>query len=179
EAVDIVDDLFTINLSQGWNLIGNPFNFTLDWSRVIDENPDAPNEVQTYTGAYSASTHLNPMQGAFVFVDDAMVLNLPSIKIVPGGRESKREARLRNALDAPEWDVDINVEQGNLKNAIAGIGMRTDASADFDRYDGVSLPRFTQYLELNHSRKTLGYHHTRDVVPTSGSYVWEFTLESS
>ena len=37
---------FTMNLSQGWNLIGNPYNLTISWNQVLTDNSDPADTLE-------------------------------------------------------------------------------------------------------------------------------------
>ena len=73
----------------------------------------------------------------------------------------------------------MNLKQGELVNSISGIGMQSDAKIGFDKYDDVSLPRFIEYIDLNHENVINGNPFSKDVVPTSENYSWKFIVESN
>jgi hypothetical protein len=57
--------------------------------------------------------------------------------------------------------------------------MRADAENGYDQFDEMTLPRFVNYLEINHDKKLYGYPYSMDVIPTNLEKVWEFTIEST
>jgi hypothetical protein len=101
------------------------------------------------------------------------------VKKCVGCRESSASATLRNSIDQAEWDLDFVVKQGDISNVIGGVGMRLDASEDYDIYDGFSMPRFSKYLDVNHDKKLNQYHYSKDVIPTSDNHTWNFKVEAS
>src|SRR6185295_1390503 len=42
-----------------------------------------------------------------------------------------------------------------------------------------TVPRFVEYLELDHTKKLHGAFYTKDIVPTAAEYEWTFDVESS
>lgn len=181
KTVDVSAKPFTITLKAGWNQIGNPYNFNLQWSDLVAVNPGLPVSFRAYNGLISNfenKTLLNKMEGGFVNVATDMDLVYP-VKKCSGCREESASAALRNSIDQDEWDVDFVVKQGDISNVIGGVGMRLNASEDFDIYDGFSMPRFSKYLDVNHDKKLNQYHYSKDVIPTSDNHTWNFKVETS
>ncbi|HET9486553.1 MAG TPA: T9SS type A sorting domain-containing protein, partial [Chryseosolibacter sp.] len=178
-------DLETINLNQGWNMIGNPYLTQISWSDVAALNgltgPAA--ELKKYNGAgYSVQTQLlEPYEGAFVFVNNA----IPDV-IIPfkgqtsvGGR-TKGFAAFDTDISKDTWGLKLHVTQGKFNYELGSIGMAPDANPSFDDYDDVTPPRLFDYLEMNFSHPE---HHarrfTRDIVPTQENFTWNFTVDSN
>ncbi len=172
---------FTISLKAGWNQIGNPYNFNILWSDMVSANPGVPISFRSYNGSiknFENKTTLSVMEGGFINVQTDMQLMFP-VKKNTGGRTSSSQYVLENSIDQNEWEVDFTIKQGDISNVIGGFGMRPDASEDFDIYDGFSMPRFDEFLEINHNKKLNKYHYSKDVVPTTESYVWNFKVDAS
>lgn len=173
------DAPFSLPVVSGWNQIGNPYNFDVDWSDLRDANPSLPPNFRHYrNGSFEdGDDEIRKMEGVFINVGNAGTLVFPVVKPT-GGRKSKN-AKKTNPLDDPDWEVYLNVEQGDLKNLISGVGMHPEASLENDIYDGLSMPRFNDYLELNHTKSLHGFAYSKDIVPTANSFVWDFTVETS
>lgn len=173
------DAPFILPVVSGWNQIGNPYNFDIDWSDLRDANPSLPSNFRHYrNGSFEdGDDEIRKMEGVFINVGNAGTLVFPVVKPT-GGRKSKN-AKKTNPLDDPDWEVYLNVEQGDLKNLISGVGMHPEASLENDIYDGLSMPRFNDYLELNHTKSLHGFAYSKDIVPTANSFVWDFTVETS
>jgi hypothetical protein len=172
---------FALQLKAGWNQIGNPYNYDLDWNDLVAANPGLPVTFRKYNGAnksFENSTSLERMRGGFVNVSSSMELVYPTTKSTNGRTKGAYEP-LNNPIDRPNWEVDFEISHNDIKNLISGLGMRADADAGFDPYDGFSMPRFDEYLELNHIGKIGKYHYSKDVVPTADKHTWEFTIDAS
>jgi hypothetical protein len=172
---------FTIQLKAGWNQIGNPYTFNVQWSDLVAANTGLPVTFRTWNGAiqnFENKTTLSPMEGGFVNVPSDMTLVFPSKKNTNGRITSTYEP-LTNSIDQPSWEVDFVLKQGEIMNLIGGIGMRTDASDQYDIYDGFSMPRFNQYLDLNHESSLNNYHYSKDVVQSKDAHTWQFNVETS
>lgn len=173
----------SIDLVQGWNLIGNPYNFNLLWSDIMTANGD-PSGINTpvdYTGSFVNATQIDRYGGVFVFTDAATTLDIPVTRNSSiNGRNGSIQVPLLEQLSENEWDLSFSLSADNLNFDIAGLGMRENAKVSFDKYDGISMPRFIDYLELNFEHPEFFANKFRkDVVPVSDSYKWEFTIETN
>ena len=180
---------FTINLNQGWNLIGNPYLFNLDWTEILNAsgNPtDMPDQLRVINSAgngYDNTQSLGTFRAAFINSPSATTLTFPLHDANASARKSDAGNSipyLKNNIDKDNWEVAFNLHSPTLQMPFAGFGMRTDASEERDRYDDFTMPRFKDYLELNYKDlKFVGSSYTRDVVPTHNNYVWNFTVNDS
>ncbi|MCS7019503.1 MAG: Ser-Thr-rich GPI-anchored membrane family protein [Cytophagales bacterium] len=176
---------FVMNLQQGWNQIASPYNFNISWAdvRAANNNPNGLGRLRTFDGNFRDDDVLRRFRGGFVFADRALSLNIPVLKnrnINSGRVEANEPPTLRNPIGSNEWEVQLHVRHGELSNTLAGFGMRPDAAELKDDYDDMTLPRFADYLEVNFLHPEYFYpKFTKDIVPTTNQYVWEFTVETN
>ncbi|MEY4930979.1 MAG: hypothetical protein RI909_1703, partial [Bacteroidota bacterium] len=172
---------FTLQLKAGWNQIGNPYNFNILWNELVAANPGLPLSFRGFNGSiknFENKTTLNRMEGGFVNVPADMELIYP-VKKNSNGRIESPGGTLENSIDQADWDLDFIIAQGDISNMIGGFGMRQHASEGFDIYDGFSMPRFDEFLEINHNKKLNRYNYSKDVIPTADHHTWEFKVEAS
>jgi hypothetical protein len=100
------------------------------------------------------------------------------IKNSSGGRMGESLVK-QNSIDSDDWEVLLKIKNGELMNDLGGIGMHRDAELMNDRFDDFTLPRFFDYLELNHRKNFINIPISKDIVPVQENYTWEFTIESS
>ena len=170
-----------ITLKPGWNLIGNPYPFSIDWTEVeaigesgedVDEKKLILHRMNNEKGYYEDNTSLAAYEGAFLYLDsgEISVKLYPSIKLDskqnPGGRLSTAKPELSNG-----WELPLVVEHAGFEYSRNGIGMRKEASSGWDVYDGVQLPKLMEYAELLISANTQ-VPLNRSVVPEQNTYVW-------
>jgi hypothetical protein len=173
---------YSIELRSGWNQIGNPYNFDLNWEDIVARNPGLPTVFRTYNGTiqnFQNSLVLERMRGGFINVSTDQTLYFPVLNPNSTGGRVKNYTPLTNSIDNRDWEVNFEISQNSISNVIGGLGMRHDASLEMDRYDGISMPRWNEYLDINHTRKSGKYHFSKDIVPSSEEHTWEFTIESS
>jgi hypothetical protein len=175
---------FTISLTNGWNQIGNPFNFNVAWEDIVNDSENDEVEVgnlRVYNGAattpWSNGATLTKMSGGFIMAAAAGQLYIPvatSSRTMP-----KPKPNFAQPLGSATWAVDLKLKAGDFSSEFGGIGMHTTAKADHDKHDDYTLPRFNDYLELNHHKKLHGSPFTRDIVPTANEHIWTFDIESN
>lgn len=181
-------DPFEISLKQGWNQIGNPYPYKIFWADVTDSNSVAVNmelgEMVSFssTGYVRNAVDIDQFGGAFVFADSALDLRIPVTKNDAIGRRPKPGFTIGETgpIDGPRWQVPLVLESGKLIYPLGGIGMNPAADDSKDHLDAITLPRFTEYLELNfHHPEFFAPNFSRDIVSPKEEYVWEFMVESN
>ena len=168
---------YQMALRKGWNLIGNPYPFQLDWNYVIAQNAHLISKLDLYTfnKSYRLSTKLNEFEGGFVFAEQAMTLEIPVTDPEYSG------ARIaQNKSPETEWTLNLILDNGRVTNQLSGLGMHDEADESFDQFDRPQLPRFIDYLDISfyhpeHFVKNLA----QDIVPTQESYIWEFIVSTN
>jgi FG-GAP-like repeat/IPT/TIG domain len=175
---------FTKLLSQGWNLIGNPYRINISWEQVLVDNPASigVESLQVFKGtAQSAGNIMKPFSGGFVWSDQAASMVIDPRTAGSGGRISGIKRKIASDdIDMSEWLLDINLITNDGAAKLGGFGMHAEALELKDRYDGMSVPRFFSYTDLFTEHQEYFYPwFATDVVPTTTSYTWSFTLASN
>lgn len=168
---------FTIDLKTGWNQIGNPYNFNVLWSEVLAAS-NLNIKLRTYTGQFTDASVLNKFQGGFVLANSDGTLKFPTQYNGAAGREMEASKKLTNSIDQENWEVTFDVKHDGVENSFGGVGMNTSASPQYDEFDDFTLPRFINYVELNHAKKFSNIYYTKDVVPTADNFTWDFKVEA-
>lgn len=169
------DNPFMLNLEAGWNQIGNPFPFVLDWNAVLDfnGNPETVTQLMVYDHdnvSLIESTTLKPFEGGFVFADAPITLIIPVMTKAGASAGRINADNVRNG-----WFVPLTVSQGEVRTEIAGFGMHVDALEGRDRFDLPAPPKFIRYVELTTNRGDLNM--VRDIVDVRDRYAWHVTLD--
>jgi hypothetical protein len=171
--------VFTLTLQPGWNQIGDPYPFNIDWGVVQAANPGAGlNSLWLFeNGSYLKKSVLAAWKGAFVFSDNGGVVSFPlSAKTSEAGRTD-----LGPALNpvAGEWLLPMTIEAGGIRSSFAA-GMYSEAKSGKDAYDEIAVPRIFDYLEMSTFHpEFFAPRFATDVVPPSAEHTWEYTLTTN
>jgi Secretion system C-terminal sorting domain len=176
---------FKLNLSKGWNQIGDPYPFDVDWDDVVGANPgkSVGNLIvfNPSSTLLAESNSLKVWSGGFVFVDDDVNdFSFPvTLKNTAGGRIANGEIP-GSDLSGSVWLVPLTLQKGSGENKMIGVGMHPNASNSKDQFDAVTIPRFFNYLEMSvHHAEFFYPEFTRDIVQTTNQYSWDFLASSN
>ncbi|MBX2840121.1 MAG: IPT/TIG domain-containing protein, partial [Flammeovirgaceae bacterium] len=176
------DEPFTVSLKEGWNLIGNPYNFDVGWDDILNFNPgfSSSQKLKIFNKGFEDGEALKTFQGGFVFSDGEFELKIPVEQNIPSGGRLAKSILEKNPIDQESWKVDISLKAGEFSNNFGAIGMHPYAELSKDRYDQMTLPRFLTYLETNFSHPEYFYpKFAQDIIPTSEGHTWQFTVNTN
>ena len=170
---------FEMNIKKGWNLIGNPFYSTLDWSQTvksniehgrIDEN-DLPEILFIYKSAYLAETKLEIFEGAFIFSNKQVTLrlNLPTTS-----SPERQQSTIVSYYDGPEnWQLKFDLIKNSILFNAAGIGIKSGHTTQQDFNDFMIPPAFgNRGLSMIESSTGL----SKNIIGLENDYIWDFEV---
>jgi hypothetical protein len=182
-AVPVSDDSpFTIQLrANDWNMIGNPFPYSIDWQAVIDHNANNVVSIESLVTfknrQYKAGQiALHNYDGALLYSSTNVELEIPlsAISSTSGRVTSISNRNNIDGFDTGDWEIGLNLSSDELAYNVSAIAMRPDALDGRDQNDWPMLPRLGAYLDL-----TFEQGITKSVVAAADSYTWDFTVNSS
>ena len=164
---------YTIKLEQGWNMVGNPFSFPVQY--VKDSNIDDP---ITYgnsdkDGWSGPQTELQPWNGYAVYASAESDLVL-----IPFQEQDSSAQRVTN-IDG--WYLNLKAESKNFFHHAAQIGRHENASNGQDLYDTPQLPDINEtislLMDLNGNSSFRYTKDIRDLDEFNG--VWNLRLDGN
>lgn len=182
------DASFALVLQPGWNQIGSPYVKNLSWTDILAINSTVPNVSMVETDlyrfdpsvpTYTKTDNLKAWSGNFVFNKGSQItLNIPSTtKVSTGGRLS---SNFESDISLNNWMVSFALTVDGMECSNSSIGMHPDAQPGIDSFDGMTVPRFIQYLELNSPHpEFFEPNFSSDIVPTTSSNNWHFVAETN
>jgi hypothetical protein len=188
---------FDIALNVGWNLIGNPFLFDLDWTKSVVVDGGAvktfseavasgaiSSALYTYvSGSYILDYKLAPWRGYWVRAYRNVTLRLDPVN----GRYGRaaQSATGRAVLRGSQgWAANLRVQVGDLRDEDNRFGVASGASDGFDGFKVEKPPAFGDrfvYLTFDHADwgdRAGGYGVDIRAASTSPR-TWDFTVRTA
>ncbi len=173
---------FAINLRQGWNLIGNPFNFEASASSLLSNGDSLV--FYSYENGWSAPrkpstrNRLKPFEGYAVFSDDATTMF-----ILPNEFTAQNLALPKEEANEVAWSIRIAAQCQEARDDHNYIAALKNASHAWDAEDHPEPPAIGEYVsvyfphaEWNRLNKT----YCTDIRPEpSESDEWHFAVASN
>ncbi len=184
-SVLLDDGVFKVQLREGWNLLGNPFRFNIDWADVIAHNinegitvaADIENgDMWEYTGTWLEVSVLNEFTGGFIKVDKTGGITnfeFPPDASTGGGGRAANQARVPSFVDIDNssWKFHFYIAGEILNYSLGAIGMDLRAEDSDDFLDGSSIPHFEYFID-----QRFDDGNTRSIKETADFKEWTFTI---
>jgi len=179
---------FKMSLESGWNQIGNPFPFNVDWDDIVALSPSKTDigKLKVFNAEQftitDESNNLRAWSGGFIFNSSSQLIDLDmpvTLKNSAGGRKASVDL-ITSDLENTDWFVPMTIVQDGIVNKEVGFGMQMEASLSKDKFDEVVVPRFLNYLEFYTTHTDFSFPwFAKDVVPSAQKYNWEFNFDSN
>ena len=145
-ATVVTNQPFEITLQQGWNDIGLPFQFPVNWSdiQVVAGNPDDIMGPYTFEDVWKTPdqvTVLQPWEGYSIFSNAAGV----RIAIQPIAAQGSVRAKPATAID---WALTLEVQAGAHLTGLARLGVAAEARPEWDPLDYLEPPHISDYVSV-------------------------------
>jgi hypothetical protein len=187
------DGNFTLTLPPGWNQIGNPFAFPVNWSEVV-RGASVENQLVGYQGTRNEAagyditrTRLEPFEGYFVnnLSASPVAIEISPKSAIDGSEAPKTAAALfdREVLGGGEWLLQITASAGNYLDKDNYLGSLQDAEAAHDRNDLSEAPFFADFVSLYFPHEDWQDYpglYTADFRPVSeNGHAWDFRIKTT
>lgn len=171
------DNPFTIQLRSGWNMIGNPYPFDLNWQEVVNHNQSRGLSVQSLVTFVDRQYNtdqstLSKYQGALLYAAQSMTIEVP---VHAKSSNTRKSNHLITATPSnSSWQMPLHLSNQSLTNSVAMIGMDPKAEIALDPLDWQQLPRLNSYLDITFEEEL-----SRSIVPYEAQYAWSFTVNTN
>ena len=132
----------TINLPAGWNMVGNPYHFSISLSNLTIEG-DIEDKFYKYNGGgYDQTQDLNPGVGYWIWAGTG-----GSVVFNPGQSDGGATAK---ALDTDDhgWTASIAAFTGHVDDKLNIFGVHPDAQDEKDTRDYHEPPVIGNYIRV-------------------------------
>ena len=165
---------YTIKLEQGWNMVGNPFSFPVQYVKDSNIDIDLITHGNSDKDGWSDSqTELQPWNGYAVYASAESDLVL-----IPFQEQDSSAQRVAN-IDG--WYLNLKAESPNFFHHAAQIGRHENASNGQDLYDTPQLPDINEtislLMDLNGNSSFRYTKDIRDLDEFNG--VWNLRLDGN
>ncbi|MGD9898676.1 MAG: choice-of-anchor D domain-containing protein [Calditrichaceae bacterium] len=168
---------YSITLKKGWNMIGNPFAFRVEWA-AINTSAIQGGTLNYFNGSgWEAASDLQPFKGYAVYALNDTVLNIPAVEAAVSKAKTNQVETVRN-----EWHFQVKAAKGKYKDEYNYAGARSGALDERDRLDILEPPVIGDYVSLyfesvneNDSGKFAGDFRR----PDEEGYSFDFRLVSN
>jgi len=143
---------YSVPLLQGWNQVGNPYPFNVNWSdilfddngTILDRSDDLSAVIEdvayVYNGSsYSSSTTIPGWGGVFVNALKSGVALLIKCQNA-GGAITKPPANMIATADTPDWQLELSLTSGDKADRGNFAGVHPEALESADRFDYCEPP---------------------------------------
>lgn len=172
------DSSFEIDLQQGWNLVGNPYNFNIPVNMLSfsDTSAGTP-ELQRYKGNWRVSDTLKPFEGYAIYSnseDNRLIIN-PDLSA----------GSIPSSIPKLEWSINILAQSQEAMDNDNVIGICAEAMTEWDNYDRPEPPVVGEYVSVyfphREWEKTYDKFRTdiRPEAQNKDGIVWEFTVQTN
>ncbi|OQX96197.1 hypothetical protein B6I21_01680 [candidate division KSB1 bacterium 4572_119] len=188
------EDEFLITLTPGWNMIANPYPYTILWSNIIKSDEEVISDLYHYSvfdsiGWLHGSSVLTmlPWRGYFIENKDSVNQSL----IIPGNEffdypmmKNKSIKEIYQAkYPGTRMLITAEVKCGKYFDTNNLYGVSDRAKQGYDKYDSREVPAIGDYVSLsvnNHNWANKKGNYTIDFQKSGAAgYSWEIVLDYS
>ena len=171
-----------IPLRSGWNLITNPFDRSIPWSRIQASN-SITGAIYSFNGAFIIATSLEPYAGYYFFNGSPSTV-LSTLRVPYSSAFGKLTELEQKVESGWRMVVEVHPERGSEAPESRGetveIGVEPDAKEGLDGYDQRmprSLEKGSTYFDRPEWDNTFN-EFGKDIKAESNQLKkWEFTIE--
>jgi len=148
----------TISLSNGWNQIGNPYNFpiNIDDQNMVQFSSEVEKVLYQYSGGenYSQTTNLDPGTGYWVYSNGSGSINISPIN----NADPHAQPSSPNLVSKSQggWQATLEVAAGNQKDKATIFGMHPESSDGYDKKDFHEPPVIGEYISAYFNHPEIG-----------------------
>lgn len=185
-AVLPIDEVFEIELREGWNYIGNPFHFPVPVSNLRTESGETP-RLYAWDGDWSAldggNQTLQPFSGYALESSEEDRLYVDPVLASGASSSVRAKARAADAEAPYDWAIRIAGRSGDLRDDHNVAAVASGAAAGRDAMDWPEPPRPGDGLSVTFARPAWDGPHANYLVdvreaPARGE-TWPFEVRTT
>ncbi len=138
----------SINLSQGWNMIGNPFAFSISLTNSkVEFEGDIEEQLHRYNGSgYSPTTNLQPGEGYWIHANTSGRITFDFLTDISGSHNEPNDET--DELNQFNWIANISAGIGNKQDNHNSFGTHPNGNDEWDQLDRREPPVIGDYISV-------------------------------
>ena len=182
------DESYSMTLQPGWNQVGHPFAFAVDWSDVVTTAGNVEPPVG-YTGTGNSTSGyrynqlvMEPWQGYYIrnLESSPVTIGIPARAFTGARKAPAWESLVRTPGD---WVVRITAEGGSASDCDNYFGCLAGSREEWDSLDLSEAPPFGDYVSLAFPHREWERYpgmYTADFRASGPEgHIWEFDVQTS
>ncbi|MFQ5649863.1 MAG: T9SS type A sorting domain-containing protein [bacterium] len=175
----LTDSDYEITLHPGWNQVGNPFAFTIDWDDILaaSGNPRI-SRPSTFRGSYLNPPTLEPFEGYFVYRFGATDTTL----VFPPMEFAEPVALAKSGTES-DWQLQITATCEQARDDFNFLGIDQRAALEWDRLDQPEPPPIGEFVSVyfpQHDWRRFASDYTSDYRPELGEgQIWRLNVRTN
>ncbi len=171
---------FKIELKPGWNDIANPWIFDISWSDINNPSNADLDGLFAYEGKWLSPNPqqvMKPWKGYSV----RNMSNRP-VLIFLNPERAFDVGKATAGLYRYDWKLSITAQAGDAVDSENYLGVRSNASVEWDGYDHVEPPPVGEYVSVSFPHgewKKYPYDYSMDFRPPNPELSWDFTVKTN
>lgn len=173
----VLKSVVPIDLDSGWNLVANPFNFDIPVSTLsINER------LITLTANGWSDPMANPIDTLKQWEGYALKVPNPTTLMIRRSSEVT-QSLAKNTTTQEGWSIQIKAQCQLAQDRANYVGVRLDASEEWDHYDFYEPPPIGEYVMLYFPHRDWSERpdiYAGDFRPENGvGHIWDFEVRSN
>ncbi|MEQ9437491.1 MAG: T9SS type A sorting domain-containing protein [Cyclobacteriaceae bacterium] len=172
----------SIEVETGWNLIGNPYPFAINWNEVrnFQENNNLLQNsgiIKFFrTSEYSTDdvTEINPYEGFFVNISSPGTLLFPMQALASSSGRIGTISKKLSDLDEANWRVSLTLTASDSSQQNLKLGMHPNGTLGRDYYDADVFPGFFTNSGIAFQRAD--FQFSTDIIPSATFAEWSIQI---
>ncbi|MFQ6673754.1 MAG: LamG-like jellyroll fold domain-containing protein, partial [Fidelibacterota bacterium] len=178
---------FSVGLSQGWNQVGDPYNFELNLTDMVYDPVAIEPTIYEYNVAgndYVTTDRMKPGGGYWIYAYESTFFTIRSGAGQLARRPARQVAVPQVAGTLPvEWGGRVEASVRHVQDKENVFGVTPEASEGWDQWDRHEPPVIGDYITLAFDDRDWTYRggfYGRDIRKDDAQgYVWPFVVQTN
>ena len=171
---------YLINLTDGWNQIGNPYNFPININDnfIVQISGEVEQQLYQYSGGenYSQTSVMQPGSGYWVYSNGSGNIKINTIIGFPEENQVETDIPVK---ETDGWKVALEIAAGNEKDLVTSFGVHPNALNVYDKHDFHEPPVIGDYISAYFKNADAG--NLNQDIRTEGEefYTWSLAIQTN